>query len=204
MMGYYLRILSPSDQNISYSELQTALHADHPMAMLSLEEESDTDWRQLLLSHGDGTEIAVVERNSSDEGLGASEIQEFLEEIADGRPKSAAVWLKDYLSRIRAIYALQLLSGTEVAGGWTILGSIKNAIWRKAGGIFQADREGFSNEDGYHILWQFSDSVSGNWWMGVIENGAWVHFEMDLGNPQHREAFFAGNVPAGVVRTLPL
>jgi hypothetical protein len=71
---------------------------------------------------------------------------------------------------------------------------------RHVSGIFQADREGFSNEDRYHILWQFSDSTAGNWWMGVLKDGSWVHFEMDLGNPQQWESFFAGELPAGVVR----
>jgi hypothetical protein len=135
-----------------------------------------------------------------DDELGADEIQEFCDAIVDCDPPAARDWLLDYFSRVRVIYAFQLLTGTEKQSGWEILGSLRNAIWRNVGGIIQADGEGFSNEEGYHILWQFSESVRGNWWMGVLENGSWVHFEMDLGNPQHREAFLAGNVPAGVLR----
>ena len=61
----------------------------------------------------------------------------------------------------------------------------------------QADREGFSNEDGYHILWQFSESAKGDWWMGVLRDGSWTHFQMDLGNLKQRESFFQGLVPDG-------
>jgi hypothetical protein len=67
----------------------------------------------------------------------------------------------------------------------------------RTGGIFQADGEGFSNEDGYHAVWQFSDRVSGPWWMGVLQDDRWVHFEMELGDASQRAAFLRGEVPAG-------
>jgi hypothetical protein len=90
------------------------------------------------------------------------------------------------------------LSGTDHKNGWEILGAVKDRIWSFAPSIMQADREGFSNEDGYHILWQFSESVDGAWWMGVLRDNKWVHFQMDLGDRKHREAFFRGEIPDGV------
>ena len=69
------------------------------------------------------------------------------------------------------------------------LSAVKNRIWSFAPSILLADNEGFSNEDGYHILWQFSGSVNGPWWMGVLCDDHWRHFRMDLGNREHREAF---------------
>jgi hypothetical protein len=82
--------------------------------------------------------------------------------------------------------------------GYYILGAVKDSIFKQAGGILQADIEGFSNEAGYHILWQFEDSVKGPWWMGVLQDGEWVHFKMGLGNQKHRAAFLRGEVPQGV------
>jgi hypothetical protein len=82
--------------------------------------------------------------------------------------------------------------------GWEVLGAVKNTIWAAAGGVIQADGEGFSNEDGYHILWQFPDDVTGDWWMAVLKDGEWEAFQMDLGNPAHRAAFKAGRIPNGV------
>jgi hypothetical protein len=35
--------------------------------------------------------------------------------------------------------------------------------------------------------------------MGVLRDGEWVHFQMDLGNRKHRAAFRRGEVPEGVV-----
>jgi hypothetical protein len=105
--------------------------------------------------------------------------------------------LAEYLSNVRTIFAFQVLRGTDVKNGWDILDYVKGSIHEQVGGILQADAEGFSNEEGYHILWQFSDSVKGTWWMGVLTEGEWVHFQMDLGNKRHREAFFRGEVPKG-------
>jgi hypothetical protein len=31
--------------------------------------------------------------------------------------------------------------------------------------------------------------------MGVYKDDHWYHFKMDLGDPDHREAFLAGEVP---------
>jgi hypothetical protein len=69
----------------------------------------------------------------------------------------------------------------------------------RVGGILQADQEGFSNEDGYQILWQFDRDHIGPWKMAVLgSNSAWIAVQMDLANPKHKEAFLNGWVPEGV------
>ena len=61
------------------------------------------------------------------------------------------------------------MPGTYKNDGWTIVRlHFKDALFGTAGGIMQADNEGFSNEDGYHILWQFDDDVTGDWWLRVL------------------------------------
>ena len=200
-MGYYIRVLSPSDHAPSVAKIWAALARAKLAATLTVEAGTEDDWTQLLLSHVGGPDVAAIERNAASSGLMSAEVEEFLEEIVNCKPTAAAAWLAKYLSKIRTIYAFQLLSGRNVKNGWDIVGSVKDSIFRQAGGILQADAEGFSNEAGYHILWQFSDSVKGTWWMGVLKGGEWVHFQMDLGNKTHREAFLRGDVPQGVKMT---
>jgi hypothetical protein len=108
----------------------------------------------------------------------------------DCKPASAAAWLAEYLPTVKTIYAFPLLSGTDEQNGWDILGKVKDLIFTQVGGIIQADREGFSDEKGYHIPWQVSNSVKGPWWMSVLKDGHWVRFQMDLGSRKHRAAFF--------------
>jgi hypothetical protein len=192
-MGYYIRVLGKKLDSIP---LETLQNVSRP-AVLHSEGGGDA-WEQLSLSHKSGEEIAVIEKNPVIQGqLGADELQEFIDEVSDYKPESAGIWLQQYLPSVKVIYAFQLLSGTDVEDGWTPLHRVYNAVWNHAAGILQSDGEGFSNEDGYTILWQFSDSVTGRWNMGVLKDGRWVHFEMDLGNEQHRKAFLSGQVPDG-------
>jgi hypothetical protein len=179
--------------------MRTALATENLAGTLTAETGAEDVWTQVILAHKDGPEIADIERNAaSSSELVTEEIDEFLEDIADCKPASAAAWLAEYLPTVKTIYAFQLLSGTDVKNGWDILGKVKDSIFTQVGGILQADGEGFSDEEGYHILWQFSDSVKGPWGMGVLKDGEWIHFQMDLGNKKHRAAFFRGEVPEGV------
>ena len=197
-MPYYIRVLSTSADSISLSKLQSAIERDSLQAMLSAEEGADEDWTQLILRHSDGREIAVIERDLVEEGsLGSEELAEFADEVAECKPANAARWLLDYFPRVQCIYAFQVLSGSDYKNGWDILGAVKTHIWSAAPSIVQADNEGFSNEEGYHILWQFSDSVDGTSWMAVMKEGQWNPFEMDLGDHKQREAFLQGQIPKG-------
>jgi hypothetical protein len=184
---------------VPFTKLQATLKQRGLMASIHSDEEELPEWDQAILRHANGREIAMIERNPVVDGaLGGDELAEFVSEIEGCKPASAVNWLKSFFPRVKCIYTFQVLSGTEHKNGWEILGDVKNVIWSFAPAILQADHEGFSNEDGYHILWQFSDSVDGSWWMGVLDQGKWRHFQMDLGKKEHREAFFQGQVPAGI------
>jgi hypothetical protein len=197
-MGHYIRILTPSETVPSIARIRTALSNDAPLGQLQVEAGPDEKWTQISVVHESGEIVADIERNSSSDGdLVAEEIEEFLEEIEDCKPANAAVWLAEYLPNVKTIYAFQLLGGTEEEQGWEILGTAKDSIFQQVGGIIQADHEGFSDHQGFQILWQFSDSVTGPWWMAVLQDGNWIRFQMDLGNRNHRKAFLAGKVPDG-------
>jgi hypothetical protein len=195
-MPYYIRVLSPNSDVVASSVLRKALADGGVRASISGDAE-DGAWEELVVADPSGNNVCTIEHTEA-EGAGREEIDEFLEEIADCQPASAAAWLARYLLTIRSIYAIQILAGTYKNDGWTIVGTLKDAIFGTAGGIMQADNEGFSNEDGYHILWQFDDDVTGDWWMAVMDNGRWRHFKMELGDHGQREAFFRGEVPNGV------
>ncbi len=195
-MGYYIRVLGRNTTGIPLQKLQEV--ADP--AVIEVQKSEGDEWRELSLRHKSGQEIAVIEKNRVIEGeLGAEELEEFKNEVVDYQPQSAAVWLQKYLPTINVIYAFQLLSGTDVDDGWNVLHKIHSAVWNFAGGILQSDGEGFTNEKGYTILWQFSDTVTGSWNVAVLtDEMLWSHFEIDLENESHREAFKLGKVPPGV------
>ena len=202
-MGYYIRVLGTSDPDIPINYLVTALESDGLTAELRLDgNETPESWTVLDVADMKGEMLFRIERNPVIEGsLGKEELNEFREEISECKPPSAAKWLAKYFDRIEVIYAFQLLDASMQYESFPIVSSVKTAIWKKIGGILQADNEGFSNEDGYHILWQFDDDVAGEWNMAVKTFlGNWTTFSMDLGNPEHRKAFKSGKVPATASR----
>jgi hypothetical protein len=196
-MAYYTRVLTKLADFPTVEELADLLRGDHPDCRLSLEEGEEEDWDSALLSTTDEVEIAVLERNPVFNGsLGQDEIADFLEDLEDARPETGVRWLKEFLGEVKMIYAFQHLQGAETEEGSAALHALRSALWERGDAILQADHEGFTNEEGFHIVWQFSDSVSGAWNMAVLKDGAWQQFKMDLGDPDHREAFFAGEVPS--------
>ena len=198
-MGYYTRVLSKHAAFPPFDDLVQVVLEEHPVYKLTLEEGSAQEWETLLLASEDDTAVALIERNPVLEGsLGQAEIEEFLEEIKNCKPESGVAWLQAYLKSVETIYAFQHLAGADTDEGFEALHAVRFALWGRGDAIIQADYEGFTNEEGCGIVWQFSDSVSGPWNMGVHQDGKWRHFEMDLGNPEHRAAFLRGEVPAGV------
>lgn len=197
-MGYRIRVFGTRSEQPDVNYLQNSLREGKCRTVLTPETGTQENWEQLILAHPNGPEIALIECNPVIDGeLGKEELDEYISEVEHYQPVSAAQWLKEYLLRIKVIYALQLLSGTEVDDGWNAVHAVQGAIWTKSGGILQADSEGFTNEDGYNILWQFSDGATGKWNMAVLERERWIAFEMDLGNLKQRKAFLEGKLPSG-------
>lgn len=195
-MGYYTRVLSKLEEFPALDELAQFIRAEHPGFKLTIEDGAEEEWESLLLSSNDDVEVAVIERNPVAVGsVGQDEIAEFIEDTRDCKPESGVQWLADYLAEVKTVYAFQHLQGSDIEDGGNALHALRSAIWERGDAIIQADGEGFTNEDGYHIVWQFSDSVSGPWNMAVLQEETWHHFRMDLGDPDHRAAFLRGEVP---------
>jgi hypothetical protein len=195
-VDYYTRVLSKDEEYPSVAELAEILSAEHPDFRLTVEEGSEEEWETLLLAGTDEVEVALVERYPVTEGsIGEDELSDFLEDLADCRPESGVAWLREYFRSVKTVYAFQHLQGAETVDGSNALHALRTAFWERGSAIQQADGEGFTNEDGYHIVWQFSDSVSGPWNMAVLDEGTWLQFTMDLGDPEHREAFLRGEAP---------
>jgi len=206
-MPYFTRVLSQEEDFPSFEDLAALVRDGHPDCKLTLESGDAQDWESLLLATTDEVEIAVLERNPVDDGsTGQDEIADLLEDMQDCKPESSVQWLDGFLSEVKTVYTFQHLQGAETVDGGNALHALRSHLWERGDAILQADGEGFTNEEGYHILWQFSDDVSGPWNMGVYKDDLWHHFKMDLGDPGHRAAFLAGEVPddlTGVHAAIP-
>jgi hypothetical protein len=198
-MASHIRVLAESDQKPSLAELRTVLG---PQVEVTVEDGDEQHWSQLVLRHQDGQEIALIERDPVEQGeLGTQEIEELITQIDEARASRNAEWLKHYFSHVKVVYAMQPLSGTEVKDGMSAVLRAQAYLWKKFGGILQADNEGFSNREGYHVLWQFNGRQQGELEAAVMnDDGQWTQFVMDMGDPEQVAAFQRGEVPAGAIK----
>lgn len=199
-MGYYIRVFGKKDPDIPISIIHNNLKDSGLEVSITIESGSTDSWELITISDKEGNDLVQIERNTTyGDSLGRDELIEFEKEIENCMPRSAVEWLKTFFKTTEVIYALQVFDISELTKGWEIIGQIKTMIMNITQGITQADYEGFSNEEGYHILWQFSDSVEGDWYMAVLSPfGEWIKFKMDLGNKTHRAAFMDGKIPQGI------
>jgi len=197
-MGYYIRVLGKQDPDIHLNKLLKDLESEGLVVQLSLARgDLPNSWTIVQVANANGDIIAKIERNPVFYGeLAKEELEEFKEEIENGKPEAAAKWLKNYFSNVNVIYAFQLLNLAFEDSNFPIISCLKATIWNETRGILQADNEGFTNEDGYHILWQFSEDVTGKWACAILDSkGKWDKFLMDLGDHTQRQEFFNGIVP---------
>jgi len=192
-LPYYTRVLSKDEEFPPSDELADFIRTNHPQFKLTVEDGEEEEWETLLLSGNDEVEVALLERIPV---FHPDEVGEFIEELDDCKPETGVAWLKEYLATVKTIYSFQHLQGADTDDGGNALNALRSHLWERGDAILQADHEGFTNEEGFHIVWQFSDSVSGPWNMGVLQDGTWYHFKMDLGDPDHRAAFLAGEMPS--------
>lgn len=202
-MGYYIRVLGTNSCNVPLDQLSVALQKEGLSAKFEVEDGTSENWAIISVFNSEGDPLAQIERNFIIEGeLGQKELDELMEEIEEEQPASSVKWLQRYFNKVSVIYAFQILSAASSDDNYNIVSIIQAAIWNKTGGILQADNEGFTNEEGHHILWQFSDEVSGEWICAVKGIfGQWKSFTMDLGDMQQRIEFKKGQVPK---KSIPL
>jgi len=206
-MSYYIRILGTQNPDIHLDEIIEALDKEGLDVKLAISNsERPEKWTSFELRNEDEEVLAEVERDVIKEGaLGQEELDEFRATILDFQPTSAAKWLNSFFDRVQVIYAIRLLDTALEDDNYPLITSTQSFIWERVKGILQADEEGFSNEEGYHILWQFPEDADGPWNCAVLNaEGKWENFSMDLADKNHRKAFKEGVVPAGANRNIYL
>ena len=216
-MAYYIRILGVRDEGIPLEELSAALSAAKLVGKLTMRQKegaaaggqgagisagSAAHWTVMDVTNADGEPVTEIERNPVVAGeFGQQELDEFRKLIQGEEPASAVQWLSDYFNQVTVIYAFRITETTLKDDNYEIVIALKAAIWDKVGGLMQTDGEGCTNDQGYHILWQFPDTASGDRYCAVLdEKGEWQRFRMDLGDHFQRMAFRAGEVPQMAVR----
>jgi len=120
------------------------------------------------------------------------------EKIKDCQPACNMPWLRQFLPRVKTVYMWSLHSGTDVDDGWAPVHELTEAFTDSETAVY-AEFEGWSNTDKDRITWEFTERVSSDlWWFGLLLDGRWHRFQMDLADRERREYFKRGEIPPGV------
>lgn len=204
-MPYHIWYLATSDECAPFHEYAELLETVGDSYSLTLTEGTDAEWVEFALAHKrDDHPIGELRRIPVRPGItgdpGAEEIALFLGEIDGRQPVCNVPWLRRFLPRVKTVYLWSLYSGTDIDDGWAPVREFQVAFTDGEETAVYAELEGWSNTDGDHITWEFTDRVRGGdpWWFGLHLNGRWHRFQMDLADRERREFFKRGEIPPGV------
>jgi hypothetical protein len=199
-MGYRMRVYSRSEKVIPFERIEKFFEGDE-VALELTGGKRGSEWGQFLLNHPDGRHITLVnlERATSKRSNGARYLKDDIESARERQPAVNAEWVVEFLLGVKNIYSFQILDGVYQDDGWDYVRELQHLIRDDFDGILYAELEGYSNQDGMHLTWEFSENVTGKWNMALYDpkSQKWTTFTMQLGNRAHRAAFRAGQVPKG-------
>jgi hypothetical protein len=195
-MGYWMTVYSRTDEVMEVDTIRNFFDGDDVVVEAVGE---GAGWSQVTLRHpGGGRAITDVNLRVGETAAGYA--AEAIENLANAEPTVNAEWVIEFLRGVKTVYSFQILSGTGVGDGWEYVRGLQAELREVFDGIMHAGAEGFCDPEGYHLTWEFSGRVSGEWWMALYDprTARFQRFAIELGNRAHRAAFRAGRVPDGV------
>jgi len=197
-MADYLRLLTVDDQDVPLATLQRAV----PFCAVWPIEHRLPPGHDLAIGlergpSGVGPIWAIVERNETAPGTpGACEVAEFLDNLELGGPPSAVRWLRDYLGRVRVIYAIRLFPDAilEHPDAIRAIQILRETLRDAVGGITEYDDFGFTNESD-RLIWLIPKvEPKGKLDVALLDEstGDWLPFPLDLSDGDKLAAFLRG------------
>jgi hypothetical protein len=172
----------------------------------SEEEEYPGSWTNMTLYLVTGQPVVEIEKFSHDEGTLTEKIQETVRQLLDHenhvKPASAVKWLCQFMKRVKVIYEFRPMQAINSDAGWEIFNEVWMNLRHTETGIVHLDGEGFTNEEGCQITWEYPGEESGELKVAVLnEKGEeWIEYIIDLANQEQKELFMAGKAPDNTER----
>jgi hypothetical protein len=200
---YNMWYLTPASEAVSYRDLIDFVAELGEGQRAALVSGAPEDWRVITVTFDDGSWSFDLERETVAAGKpGLDELEFFRAGLDQTEPAVNARWVAEYLTRVQTVYTFRCSINAPDANLELVREIVDSFRNDEPSGLLYAELEGWSNEYGHHITWEFTEGAKGKWWMGLRREKGWDYFQMELGNRKHREAFRAGRAPAGVeVRT---
>jgi len=167
----------------------------------SEEEEYPGCWRTLTLFLDSGEPVVEIEKFSQADDSLLDPIQDTVRMLLDEKdpviPSTAVKWLCQFMSRVKVLYEFRPMQAINTEEGWQIFNEVWTNLRENLQGIVHLENEGFTNETGAQITWEYSTPESGDLKVATLnKNGTeWIEYTLDLANQAHCKMFMAGEVP---------
>jgi hypothetical protein len=203
-MTYWIFLATRSEKCASLDSIEVPLLTDFE-ATYDIAQGTDQDWSEITLrflpddaspDEPPDTPFATIYRHA-DPTTVTEQISEWRKQLESVQPYSGAHWVRHYLRSVRTVYAFTPHGIDEET--MTALRAVISGIQHEVSAILYAENEGWSNEDGYQITWQFGDPPSRTeeeWWVAVLANNdEWQTYCINLAKPEDIRFFREGNLP---------
>lgn len=215
-MAYWMLVVSQSNVCPSRHAIEVPLFSDFD-ADYEIRSGTEDDWREIELvfvpndedEDEDDDEEEDEDEESDPEGDFATifrepdptavraELDEIIQELDGVEPASGAAWVADYLRSAKTIYRFTP-HHEDFELAMEALRAVMWGIQKESAGIAYAEGEGWSNQDGCQVTWEFDreDGLEGAWQVAVLDSaGHWQSFSLELSDRAQCRAFREGRSP---------
>lgn len=195
-MDFFIRLFSKTDKRLQREVLLGAFYNQKNRKGIVIEEEKTSTHNHFLVKKKNKELLMIIELLPKLKDEDNAKLNEIIFSLKEKKPKNSAKWMEKYLKKTKSIYEFVPLLDLESAEDWDIVTELYHEAWVYLRGVYQIKDEGFTNESGDIILWDFPFSATGQRVMAVKTiTGRWKTFLMDLESTIQRKSFFRGRLP---------
>jgi len=195
-MNYQTRLFCQTQKLLTSDILRSGLRSEALAQNLLFETEKTDTHNQIIVKKNKLELIIIIELLPEKKEEDRIKLKSIIQYAEKKLPKKNMKWVKKYISKTKIFYEFLPLSTFESDEDWEILSIIQTEAWANSRGIFQYSDEGFTNESGDLVLWDYPFSITGKRIAAVKDfTRRWKTFEMDLESINQRKDFFEGKVP---------
>ncbi len=195
-MSFFIRLFSKKEKKISADIFNNIYNENIFFKIYTFHLEKLNTHNQILIKKKQKDIAVIIELLPKKSKLDNYKLKKITADIQNKKPDVSSRWVKKYLEKTKVVYEFILTDNLNSDNDMELLSNTYMETWVFNRGIFQIKNEGFTNESGDLILWDYPFSAAGKRLAAIKSfTGRWKTFEMDLESPMQRKLFLKGKVP---------
>ncbi|MGM0418882.1 MAG: hypothetical protein ACQEQS_09185 [Thermodesulfobacteriota bacterium] len=195
-MPFFIRLFSIYDKLLSIETLSFLTETDPLFEDIDFEKEVTSTHNQFIIKKKGLEAALIIENLPAKKDEDKFKLDNIIEYACEKKPLKSAKWVKKYLKKTSVLYEFIPLADLETEEDWEIFSLLYIEAWAYLRGIFQIKNEGFTNESGDIIFWDFPYDATGSRTAALRTfTGRWKTFELDIEDNSQKNKFLKGKIP---------